>query len=121
LPLLQPVGDALADYILHERPDVTIPEVFVRCHAPYGPLASSHGISEVVHRHLLRLQISAPMYGAHLLRHSFATRLVNQGTPIKAIADLMGHLDINTTAIYAKVDTTHLREAALPFPTGGLA
>jgi len=121
LPLIHGVGTVLADYILHERPAVTMPEVFVRGHAPYGPLKSAHGVSEVVHRHLKRLNIPAPKYGAHLLRHSFATQLVNQGTPIKEVADLLGHMDINTTAIYTKVDTTHLRAAALPFPTGGLA
>lgn len=121
LPLIHDVGDVLADYILHERPAANIPEVFVRGHAPYGPLAGSHGVSQLVHRHLKRLGIPTLAYGAHLLRHSFATHLVNQGTSIKDVADLLGHMDINTTAIYTKVDTTHLREAALSFPTGGLA
>jgi len=121
LPLTHGVGDVLADYILHERPAVNIPEVFVRGHAPYGPFAGSQSVSQVVQRHLHRLGIAAPTYGAHLLRHSFATHLVNQGTSIKDVADLLGHTSINTTAIYTKVDTTHLLAAALPFPTGGLA
>jgi len=51
-----------------------------------------------------------------LLRHSLATRMVNVGVPIKEIADVLGHVSINTTAIYTKVDTTHLAAVALPFP-----
>jgi site-specific recombinase XerD len=44
--------------------------------------------------------------------------LVNEGVPIKQIADLLGHASIDTTAIYTKVDTTTLAVVALPFPGG---
>jgi site-specific recombinase XerD len=44
--------------------------------------------------------------------------LVNQRTPIKQIADLLGHASINTTAIYTKVDIATLADVALPFPGG---
>jgi site-specific recombinase XerD len=40
---------------------------------------------------------------AHRLRHTFATRLVNQGVPITTIQKLLGHDDLNTTQRYAKV------------------
>ena len=69
-------------------------------------------------RHLLRAGIRAPNYGAHLLRHSLVTCLVNQGVPIKQIADLLGHVSINTTAIYTKVDTVTLAAVALAFAGG---
>jgi site-specific recombinase XerD len=36
--------------------------------------------------------------------------------PLKTIADLLGHLSINTTARYARVHLQELREAALPWP-----
>jgi site-specific recombinase XerD len=42
--------------------------------------------------------------------------MVNQGVPIKEIADLLGHASIDTTAIYTKVDTEGLGAVALPFP-----
>jgi site-specific recombinase XerD len=122
LPLLTEVGEVLADYILHERyANSPSPHVFLCGDAPHQPVASSSSIGDIVHKHLKRLDVPVPAGGAHLLRHSFATHLVNQGTSIKEIADLLGHGDINSTAIYTKVDTTHLQEAALPFPTGGLA
>lgn len=56
--------------------------------------------------------------GAHLIRHSLATRLVSQRTPINEVADLLGHRSIDTTAIYVKVAVPQLAEVALPFPGG---
>jgi site-specific recombinase XerD len=117
LPLPEEVGVALAGYILHERPRVPVPQVFLSNRAPLGPIAP-HSVGSIVGRHLRRAGIEAPNYGAHLLRHSLATRLVNQGVPIKQIADLLGHTSINTTAIYTKVDTATLATVALPFPGG---
>ncbi len=119
LPMPHEVGAALADYVLHGRPAVDLPEVFVTHRAPRTAFASSAGIGGIVADHLRRSGIAAPCRGAHLLRHSMATRLVNAGVPIKTIADVLGHQSIDTTAIYTKVDVTRLAMAALPFPTGG--
>ncbi|MER8746091.1 tyrosine-type recombinase/integrase [Mesorhizobium sp. M1004] len=58
--------------------------------------------------------------GAHLLRHSLATQLVRQRTPINEVADLLGHRSINTTALYVKIPASQLAEVAFPFP-GGVA
>ena len=48
----------------------------------------------------------------HALRHSFGAHLRMAGTPLATIADLMGHADLSTTQIYAKVQIGHLRDAA---------
>jgi site-specific recombinase XerD len=47
----------------------------------------------------------------HALRHSFGSHLSMAGVPLANIADLMGHRDLATTQIYAKVEVEHLREA----------
>jgi len=47
----------------------------------------------------------------HALRHSFGAHLRMAGVPLANIADLMGHADLATTQIYAKVQIEHLREA----------
>ena len=47
----------------------------------------------------------------HALRHSFGAHLRMAGVPLANIADLMGHADLATTQIYAKVELGHLREA----------
>lgn len=113
LPLLEEVGEAISEYLIHGRPQTNIPNVFLKHKAPLGPISSA---GKIVGKHLLRAKITAPSYGAHLLRHSLATEMVNQGAAIKQIADVLGHQNINTTAIYTKVDTRHLAEVALPFP-----
>lgn len=118
LPLPHEVGAALAEYLLHGRPPVDIPQIFVRHRAPIRPYKASAGISKIVGKHLLRTGIAAPSRGTHLLRHSLATRMVNVGVPIKTIADVLGHTSINTTAIYTKVDVNTLTTVALPFPGG---
>lgn len=119
LPMPHEVGAALADYVLHGRPVVEVPEVFVTHRAPYGPFSSPAGVGAIVGEQLRRTGIAAPSRGAHMLRHSIATRMVNEGVPIKTIADVLGHKSIDTTAIYTKVDVKRLELAALPFPTGG--
>ncbi len=47
----------------------------------------------------------------HALRHSFGAHLRMAGVPLANIADLMGHRDLATTQIYAKVEVEHLRAA----------
>ena len=118
LPLLHEVGAALADYVLHGRPTVAVPQVLLR-HGPRpGPLGTANTVIYIVRRHLHRVGIQCPGAGAHMLRHSLATRLVNEGVSIKSVADVLGHAHIDTTAIYTKVDTTTLATVALPFPGG---
>ena len=52
----------------------------------------------------------------HTLRHSMASRLLLKGTPLKEIADILRHRSLDTSAIYAKVDTRRLAAVALPWP-----
>jgi integrase/recombinase XerD len=50
----------------------------------------------------------------HTLRHFFATHLLENGTDIKYIRDLLGHSDIRTTLIYAKVSNKKIRNIKSP-------
>lgn len=119
LPMPQELGAALADYILHGRPVIDVPQVFLRHKAPLGAMVTGTSVAAIVALHLRRAGLTPATRGARLLRHSLATRMVNVGVPIKTIADVLGHASIDTTAIYTKVDTTRLASAALPFPRGG--
>jgi integrase len=51
--------------------------------------------------------------GLHALRHSLATRLLEQGTPVHTIADILGHTSVASTRLYAKADVEALRSVAL--------
>ena len=55
--------------------------------------------------------------GPHMLRHTLATFLVNEGVPFKNIADLLGHVNLDTTRIYAKTDMHNLQKVVVPFPS----
>ena len=47
---------------------------------------------------------------AHMLRHSFATHLMEGGADILAIRDLLGHVSVNTTQIYLHASPKHLKD-----------
>jgi integrase/recombinase XerC len=55
-------------------------------------------------------------YTLHALRHAFACRLVERGSSLKEVADLLRHRSLNSTLIYAKLDTPKLAAVALPWP-----
>ena len=117
VPLLEEAGRALATYILSGRPPCSRPTVFV-CHvAPVRPIRFASTVAAIVRRRLASCGLQAPVRaGAHLFRHSLATRLVQQERPIKEVADLLGHHSIDTTAVYVKVAISQLERIALPFP-----
>lgn len=118
VPLLGETGAALAEYVLHARPQTTERTVFFLHVPPLRPLSNSGTVSRIIRTRLQRAGISIRRGGAHLLRHSLATRLVEQRRPIKEVADLLGHRSVDTTAFYVKVAVPQLADVALPFPGG---
>lgn len=119
LPLPQDVGDALLKYLTEARPDVPIDEVFLCSLAPHRQFTDSHTVSSIVCRALARAGIDdAPSHGAHLLRHSTATALLQAGASLTTIGAVLRHKCIDTTAQYAKVDGASLKQIAQPWPGG---
>ena len=113
LPLPADVGAALADYLEHGRQQRPEREVFLRRLAPIRGLAPE-GISEVVRAASERAGIGS--FGAHRLRHTAATSMLNAGASLTDVAQVLRHRNVATTAIYAKVDHRRLRELCLPWP-----
>jgi len=116
LPLTAEVGESLLDYLQNSRPPSSSPQVFLTCRAPYHPLPHSSSLSAIVERHIRAAGIELPSKGAHAFRHCFATRMLQQGHSLKAIADVLGHRHLSTTFIYTKVDFNALKHVALEWP-----
>ena len=51
--------------------------------------------------------------GMHSLRHTMASMLLEQDTPLNVISDILGHADPDSTAVYLKVNITKLRECSI--------
>jgi len=115
LPLPQAVGQAWVSYLRRGRPQTALREVFVSDHQPARAM-TSNSVSKVVTRALVRAGLGLPSRGAHLLRHTVATHLVQKGASLKAVADLLGHRQLQTTLIYAKVNQPMLASVAQPWP-----
>jgi integrase/recombinase XerD len=115
LPLLGPVGEALLSYLRHRPTDSVFRELFLKVHAPLGPL-DTNAISRTLRAHMAKAGVKIPRAGVASLRHSWAIRALANDAPIKAIADVLGHRCLHTTFIYAKADLKTLRKAAAAWP-----
>jgi len=110
-PLTQAVGQALLRYLKDVRPRSAYRQIFLTLHAPFRPL-SQGCFRSMLTRRWKPLNVPIKHHGSHALRHACATRLINQGMSLKVIADQLGHRDLDTTRLYAKVDLPRLREVA---------
>ena len=115
LPLTDAAGEVLIRYLKKGRPDTPYRQLFLRVRAPYGPLrpATIHDILESrIHLSGLDIQYN----GTHCLRHSCAVHLLRQGSSLKAIGEILGHQDAESTCVYLRLAVDDLREVALPLP-----
>jgi integrase/recombinase XerD len=115
LPLTDEAAQVLIDYLRHARPKSTLRQLFLRVHAPLIPLQPD-SVHDVLENRLRRSGLNLPIAGTQVLRHSFATRLMQQGVSIKAIGDTLGHRDIESTSVYLRLDMDELRQVALAVP-----
>ncbi|HLZ54810.1 MAG TPA: tyrosine-type recombinase/integrase [Verrucomicrobiae bacterium] len=120
LPLLQDVGQALADYLKNARPVCSSRRLFIQCRAPLEGFAGPGCVSNLVRWALLRLNLCPRNRGAHVLRHSLATGMLRNGASLAQIGQVLRHQLPQTTEIYAKVDFNALRALALPWTGGAL-
>jgi integrase len=116
LPLLKDVGWAIIDYVQHGRPACDCPEVFVRHTAPIGPFSDQDHLHQILAKHARAAHVplgEERRHGMHSLRHTLATRLLEDGTPVEQIADILGHQQVASTGVYLKSSLRLLAQCAL--------
>jgi integrase len=115
LPLTQEVGWAVIDYLKYGRPKIDSPFLFVRHMAPFGPFSEDDHLNQLIKRYmdLAHLPTLKKRRGMHSLRHTMASMLLENDTPLSTISDILGHVDTDSTAVYLKVDIKKLRDCSL--------
>lgn len=114
LPIPEPTGQALVDYVCRGRPDTDSRAVFVHHRPPTGHPVGATTVRGVIRRAFRR--VGLPWTGTHILRRTMATRLLRGGATLKEIADVLRHRSLDTTQLYTKVDLAQLSRVALPWP-----
>ncbi len=116
LPLVQDVGWAVIDYLKYGRPKVETSCVFVRHVAPFFPFSDDDHLHQIIVKYMRLAHIpisSKRRVGMHSLRHTLASLLLENNTPLPTISDILGHVETESTAVYLKVDIKKLKECPL--------
>ena len=117
LPLTDAVGVALLAYLRKGRSRCAYREVFLTVVAPILPL-KRQGVGYAFRARVRSSPLKIPFEGVHCLRHSYASHLLRSGISLKTIGDLLGHVSMESTCVYLRLNVDELREVALSLPTG---
>jgi len=113
LPLPHDVGEAVAGWLRRGRPRCSCPAVFTRVLAPHRAL-SDRAVSTVVRQACGRAGL--PPAGSHRLRHYAATEILRAGGNLAEVGQVLRHVSMAATSIYAKVDRHALAAVVQPWP-----
>jgi integrase/recombinase XerC len=72
-----------------------------------GMRMSSHAVWRLLRARSLRAGLAAPVH-PHMLRHSFASHVLQSSSDLRAVQELLGHASIATTQVYTRLDFQHL-------------
>lgn len=116
LPIPVDVGEALADYLRHGRPQTSCREVFVQA---IGPAVGMSRNAVVLVSRAVSVRAGLDVVASHRLRHTAATAMLARGATMREVGQVLRHDDSSVTAIYAKVDQSALSLLVRPWPGAG--
>lgn len=112
LPLLNDVGWSIIDYIKNGRPNVDNEYLFIKHMPPYDQLTHSSLLTAMFKKRLHDAGIKIKREnkcGIHSLRRTLASALLEKETPLPVISQILGHLSIQSTEVYLKINMKELR------------
>jgi site-specific recombinase XerD len=115
LPLLADVGNAIIDYLKQGRFNSNSRHVFLSARAPYVEATRQmvcSALSEIISN--AGISIKYRHHGPHSMRHSLASALLQNGTSLPVISDVLGHKAMTSTMTYLTIDIASLLKCALP-------
>ena len=118
LPLDAGVAAAVADYILHARPETEIRYVFLTESRPYRKLSDRSSVANVFNKYVRVSGIDkSPFDGKsfHAIRRSMGAWLLNTGAKPEMISQILGHQDRNVLKRYLPIEQEALRVCTLDF------
>ncbi|WP_114939639.1 site-specific integrase [Mucilaginibacter endophyticus] len=118
LPLMPEIGNAIIDYFKYGRQESKEDFCFLQAVSPYSPMKYGE-VGSLTQQHLARsgINLRGRKHGPHALRHSFASQLLDQKTPLPIISEAMGHSRTQSTMTYLRIDSDTLRQCALEVPS----
>jgi integrase len=114
LPLDTETGEAIAGYIMGFRPQSHHNELFIRDKRSPGEPMGVFALRAAMRRQARKAGIRD--FRCHSLRRRAATRMVESGTPLKTVADTLGHEHIQTANEYVRLNVKFLRLAGGDWP-----
>ena len=117
VPFTEQVQFLLLDYLKNHRPDVRSEYVFINTVAN-SAFTSAKILTQIVYKNLEKAGIErrCRKRGAHTLRHSLATTMLANNTPVPIITGILGHSSSRTTQKYLSIDVDGLRQVSLEVP-----
>jgi site-specific recombinase XerD len=82
---------------------------------PYAPITGG-AIRHRIRLYAKRAGVTAKVLGAHIFRHSHASRQIDAGANLKVVSEILGHRSSSSTSVYVRVALRRLRGVGLPVP-----
>jgi len=117
LPLLADVGEAIIDYLKYGRRESVSSYIFLYTRAPFSAMTND-AVAGTLGRIIESSGVDTKgrKHGAHAMRHSLASRFLENKEPMPVISEVLGHQSTITTMSYLRIDIDSLRQCALDTP-----